>query len=63
MHGLFLAFRKFVNEKILEEYSVKTYENDLYFPEYYKKKYNLMKVGVNMYYLELMFILLDICQP
>ena len=38
MCGLFLAFQKFVNEKILEEYSIKTYENDLYFSQYYKKK-------------------------
>ena len=28
----------FVNEKILEEYSVKMYEIDPYFYEYYKKK-------------------------
>ena len=51
----------FVNEKILEEYSVKIYEIDLYFYEHYgKKKYKLMKMGVNIYYLELMFILLNI---
>ena len=28
----------FVNEKILEEYSVKIYEIDLYFYEHYRKK-------------------------
>ena len=38
MCGLFLVFQNFVNEKILEEYSIKTYENDLYFSQYYKKK-------------------------
>ena len=50
----------FVNEKILEEYSVKIYEIDPYFYEHYRKKYKLMKMGVNIYYLELMFILLNI---
>ena len=30
----------FVNEKILEEYSVKIYEFDLYFYEHYKKLIN-----------------------
>ena len=49
-----------VNETILEEYSVKIYEIDLYFYEHYRKKYKLMKMGVNIYYLELMFILLNI---
>ena len=50
----------FVNKKILEEYSVKTYETDPYFYENYKKKYKLMKMGTNIYYLELMFIFLNI---
>ena len=51
----------FVNEKILEEYSVKIYEIDPYFYEHYKKKkYKLMKMEVNTYYLELIFILLNI---
>ena len=51
----------FVNEKILEEYSVKICEIDPYFYDNYrKKKYKLMKMGVNIYYLELMFILLNI---
>ena len=51
----------FMNEKILEEYSVKIYEIDPYFYGHYrKKKYKLMKMGVNVYYLELMFILLNI---
>ena len=50
----------FVNEKMLEEYSVKTYEIDPYFYQHYKKK--LMKMDVNTYYSELMFIFLNIFQ-
>ena len=50
----------FVNGKILEEYSVKIYEIDPYFYEDYGKKYKLMKMGVNICYLELMLILLNI---
>ena len=53
----------FVNQKILEEYSGKIYEIDSYFYEPYRKKYKLMKMGVNIYYLELIFILLNIPQP
>ena len=45
-----------VTEKILEEYSVKIYETDYCFYEHYrKKKYKLMKMVVNIYYLEWMF--------
>ena len=43
----------------LEEYSVKIYEIDPYFYEHYEKKYKLIKMGVNIFYLELMFILTD----
>ena len=50
----------FVNEKILEEYSVKIYEIDHYYYEHYKKKYKLTIMIKNTYYLELIFILLDI---
>ena len=50
----------FVNEKILQEYSVKIYEIDPYFYEHYGKEYKLMKMGINIYYLELMFSLLNI---
>ena len=50
----------FVNEKIPEEYSVKIYEIDPFFYEHYKKRYKLMKKRVNIYYSELMFILLNI---
>ena len=50
----------FVNQKILKEYSVKIYEINPYFYEHYKKNYKSMKMGANTYYLELMFILLNI---
>ena len=50
----------FMNEKILKEYSVKIYEIDPYFYEHYRKKKKLMKMVMNTYYLELMFILLNI---
>ena len=50
----------FVNEKTLEEYSVRVCKTDFYFYEHYRKKYKLMKMGVNIYYLELMSILLNI---
>ena len=50
----------FVNEDILEEYSVKIYEIDLYFSENYEKKYNLIKMVANIYCLELIFIFLNI---
>ena len=52
----------FVYEKILEEYSVRVCKTDFYFYEHYRKKYKLMKMGVNIYYLELMSILLNISQ-
>ena len=46
----------------LEEYSVKIYEIDPYFYEHYEKKYKLIKMGVNIYYLELIFILVSVFQ-
>ena len=49
----------FVNKDILEEYSVRIYEIDLYFSENYKKKYKLIKMVNNIYCLELIFILLN----
>ena len=52
----------FANEKILEECSVKIYEIDPYFYEHYKKRYKLMIMIKNTYYLELIFILLNILQ-
>ena len=44
----------------LEKYSVKIYEIDPYFYRYYEKKYKLIKMGANTYYLELMFISVEI---
>ena len=50
----------FKNQNLLEEYFVKIYEIDPYFYEHYEKKYKLIKMGVNIYYLELMFTLVNI---
>ena len=50
----------FVNEKILNKYSVKIIKLILIFVSITKKKYKLTKMGANTYYLELMFILLNI---
>ena len=50
----------FKNQNLLEEYSVKIYEIDPYFYEHYEKKYKLIKMGVNIYYLELIFILVSV---
>ena len=43
--------KSFKNHNPLEEYSVRIYKNDSYFYEYYKKKFKLMIMGVNIYYL------------
>ena len=43
----------------IEEYSVKIYEINPYFYKHYEKKYKLMKIGVNIFYLEFMFILIN----
>ena len=50
----------FLNEKILEEYSVKICKIDPLFCEHYKEKNKLTKMGLNTYYLELVFVLLNI---
>ena len=51
----------FVNEKIFEEYSVKIYEIFMsIFMSITEKKYKLMKMGGNINYLELTFIVLNI---
>ena len=47
-------------KKILEEYSVTIYEVDSYSYEHYGKKYKLLKMGIKIYYLELMLILQNI---
>ena len=59
------GFRKkigkiFKKHNPLEEYSVKIYEIDPYFYKHYEKKYKLIKMGVNIYYLELIFILVSV---
>ena len=46
----------FKNHNPLEEYSVKIYKIDSYFYKHFEKKCKLIKMGVNIYYLELMFI-------
>ena len=43
----------------LEEYSVRIYEIDPYFYKHYEKKYKLIKMDVNIYYLELIFNLVS----
>ena len=43
----------------IEEYSERIYKSDPYFYKHYKKKYKLIKMGVNIFYLELMFILMN----
>ena len=50
----------FKNQNLLEEYSVKIYEIDPYFYEHYEKKYKLIKMGVNIYHLELIFNLVSV---
>ena len=47
----------FKNQNLLEEYSLKIYEIDAYFYEHYEKKYKLMKMDVNIYYLEYILLL------
>ena len=55
-----LKIRKILkNHKFIEEYSVRIYKIDPYFYKHYEKKYKLIKMGVNIYYLELMFILIN----
>ena len=44
----------------LEEYSVKIYEIDSYFYKHYEKKYKLIIMGANIYYLELIFTLVNV---
>ena len=46
----------FKNHNPLEEYSVKIYKIDPYFYEHYEKKYKLIKMGVNIFYLEMILI-------
>ena len=50
----------FVNQTIFDEYSARIYKIDPFSMSMTKKKYKLTKMEVNAYYLELMFILLNI---
>ena len=50
----------FVNEKILEEYSVKIYEIDPYFYEHYRKKIQTDENGIEYILFRIDFILLNI---
>ena len=60
-HRLKLKIRTiFVDEEVSEEYSVKIYEIDPYFINNYEQKYKLIVMVKNIYYLELMLILLNI---
>ena len=43
----------------LEEYSVRIYKIDPYFYKHYEKKYKLIKMGVNIFYSELVFIFVN----
>ena len=52
--------KMFKKHNPLEEYFVKIYEIDHSFYEHYEKKYKLIKMGVNRYYLELIFILVNV---
>ena len=47
----------FKKHNFLEKYSGKIYEIDPYFYKHYENKYKLMKMGINIYCLELIFIL------
>ena len=47
-------------KKLLEEYSVRIYKIDPYFYKHYEKKYKSIKMGANIYYLELIFILVSV---
>ena len=52
--------KTFKNHNFLEKNSVKIYEVDSYFYKHYEKKYKLIKMGVNIYYLELIFTSVNI---
>ena len=50
----------FKSHNPLEEYSVRIYKINPYFYERYEKKYKLIIMGVNKYYLELIFTLVNV---
>ena len=49
----------FKKHNLIGKYSVKIHEIDPCFYKHYEKKYKLIKMGVNIFYLELMFILIN----
>ena len=56
-----LKIRKILkNHNFLEEYSVKINKIDLYFYKHYERKYKLIIMGTNIYYLELIFTSVNI---
>ena len=46
----------FKNHNPLEEYSFRIYKINPHFYKHYEKKYKLIKMGINIYHSELMFI-------
>ena len=52
----------FKNHNLLEEYSVRIYKIDPYFYKHYEKKYKLIIMSTSIYYLELIFISVNILQ-
>ena len=50
----------FKNHNPLEECSVRIYKIDPYFYEHYEQKYKLIIMGVNTFYLELIFTLVNV---
>ena len=50
----------FKNHNLPEEYSVRIYKIHPYFDEHYEKKYKVIIMGVNIYYLELIFTLVNV---
>ena len=55
----FIKIDKIFKNHNLLEYSVKIYKTDTYFYEHYDKKYKLIIMGTNIYYLELIFTLVN----
>ena len=50
----------FKNHNLLEEYSVRIYKIDPCFYEHYEKKYKVIIIRTNIYYLELIFASVNI---
>ena len=52
----------FKKHNLIEEYSVRIYEIDPYFYEHYENKIKLIKMGANIFYLDLIFVLINFDQ-